>query len=89
VSASTFVIETRDGFLPDEIFLEGRDQVLLAVRSTPVFGQVDLTLVATVVDEANARGMSLVREHTMRDEYLLLVFDAYDDTDEADDVDAE
>jgi hypothetical protein len=79
VTASTFVIETKDGFAPDEIFLEGRDQIVLAVRITPVFGQADLTLVAMVIDEANARGMSLVREQTMRDEYLLLVLEAYDE----------
>jgi hypothetical protein len=79
VTANPFVIETKETFAPDEIFLQGRDQVVLAVRTAPVFGQVDLGLVAAVLDEANARGMSLVREQVMRDEYLLLVLEAYDE----------
>lgn len=82
MAATPFVIETNDTFSPDEIFLQGRDQVVLAVRITPVFGQVDLGLLAVVVDEANARGMSLVREEILRDEYLLVVLEAYDEDDE-------
>jgi hypothetical protein len=55
VTGSPFVIETRDGFVPDELFLQGRDQVVVAVRIAPIFGQVDLTLLAAVLDEARAR----------------------------------
>ncbi len=78
---SPFVVETLDGFAPDDVFVEGRDQVVLAVRITPVFGQLELSLVAAVVDEANARGMALLRETPFREEYLLCVFEAYDDSD--------
>ena len=74
-----FVINDAEAFVPDEIFLEGRDQVVLAVRISPVYGQVDLSLVATVVDEANARGLTLAREQALRDEYLLMILEAYDD----------
>lgn len=74
-----FVINDAAGFTPDEIFLEGRDQVVLAVRISPVYGQVDLSLLATVVDEANARGLTLAREQALRDEYLLIILEAYDD----------
>ena len=74
-----FVIDSKDEFVPEELFLEGRDQLVVAVRIAPVYGQVELDLVAMVVDEANARGMTLSREQALRDEYLLLVFEVYDE----------
>jgi hypothetical protein len=82
VSAGPFVIDTPDDFTPDDLFVEGRDQVLVAVRITPVFAQLDLSLLAAVVEEANLRGLSLVRESPLRDEHLLCVFEAYDDGDD-------
>jgi hypothetical protein len=47
-----------------------------------VFAQLDLSLLAAVVEEANLRGLSLVRESPLRDEHLLCVFEAYDDGDD-------
>jgi hypothetical protein len=79
VSDSPYVIESLDAFMPDALFLEGRDQVLVAARVTPVYGRLDLSVVGAVVEEANARGLMLVRETPFRDEYLLLVFEAYDE----------
>jgi hypothetical protein len=87
VSESPFVIETLDGFDPDSVFVRGRDQLLLAVRIAPVYGQLELSLVAAVVDEANARGLSLARETPYREEYLLLRLEAFDDDDEDDEED--
>ncbi len=84
---SPFVVETLDGFAPDSVFVRGRDQLLLAVRIAPVYGQLELSLVAAVVDEANARGMTLAREVPFREEYLLLVFDAFDEDDEEEEDD--
>ena len=74
-----YVVETLDAFAPDELFLQNREQLVVAARVTPVYGRLDLTVVAAVVEEANARGMSLVRELPFRDEYLLLVFEAYEE----------
>lgn len=79
---SVFVVETPDGFDADAVFVEGRDQVVIAIRITPVFGQLELGLVATVVDEANARGMALLRETPFREEYLLCVFEAFGDSED-------
>lgn len=89
MTESAFVVESLDGFQPDTVFVRGRDQVVLAVRMAPVYGQLELQLVAAVVDEANVRGMSLVRESVFREEYLLLVFEAYDDEDDEDDEDSD
>lgn len=86
MSTGPFVIDTPDDFAPDDLFVEGREQVLVAVRITPVFAQLDLGLLAAVVDEANLRGMTLVRESPLRDEHLLCVFEAYDE-DEDEDLD--
>jgi hypothetical protein len=52
---------------------------VLAVRITPVYGQVDLTLLARVVDAGNERGFGLSREQLFRDELLLCVFEAFDE----------
>jgi hypothetical protein len=74
-----YVVETPEGFAPDSVFLDGREQVVLAVRITPVYGQVDLTLLARVVDAGNERGFGLEREQLFRDEWLLCVFEAFDE----------
>ncbi len=73
-----YVVETAEAFSPDSIFLDGRDQLVLAVRITPVYGQIDLTLLARVVDAGNERGFALSRELPFRDEWLICVFDAFD-----------
>jgi len=75
------VIETADDLDAESIFHSDRDQVVVAVRITPVFGTLDLGIVAEVVDEANRAGFALVRERPFRDEWLLCVFDAYEDDD--------
>lgn len=75
------VIETADDLDAEAIFHSDRDQVVVAVRITPVFGTLDLGIVAEVVDEANRAGFALVRERPFRDEWLLCVFDAYEDDD--------
>jgi hypothetical protein len=74
-----YVIDTAEAFTPDTIFLEGRDQLVIAVRITPVYGQIDLTLVAQVVDAGNERGFALTREQPFRDEWLICVFDTFED----------
>lgn len=73
------VVESAEAFLPDALFTAGRDQVVVAARITPVYGQVDLTLLAQVVDAANERGFALARELPFRDEWLLCVFEAFED----------
>jgi hypothetical protein len=78
-SESPFLVESLDEFDADAIFTEGRDQVIVGARITPVFGQLDLRVVGTVLDEAADRGFALAREHPYRDEYLLMVFEAYED----------
>ena len=70
--------DRRKHFAPDAVFLDGREQVVLAVRITPVYGQIDLTLLARVVDAGNERGFALVREQPFRDEWLICVFDTFD-----------
>ena len=75
------VVDSLDDLDPAESFNASRDQVVLAVKITPVFGTLDLGLVMAVVDAANEAGFALVREHPLRDEYLLCVFDAYEDQD--------
>lgn len=87
MSASPFVVDSVDDFAPDQLFVQGREQVFLAVRITPVYGQLDLALLAAVVDEANLRGLSVVRESPLRDEHLLIVLEPYDDDEEDDDGD--
>jgi hypothetical protein len=74
-----YVVETLEAFSPDTVFNDQRDQVVLAVRITPVYGQLELGLLASVVDEANTRGVSLAREQPFRDEWLLCVFEGYED----------
>jgi hypothetical protein len=74
-----YVVESAEAFSPEAIFLNGRDQLVLAVRITPVYGQIDLTLLAQVIDAANERGFSLSREAPFRDEWLICVFDAFDE----------
>ncbi|WP_322759362.1 hypothetical protein [Frankia sp. Cr2] len=78
---SPLVVETLDDLHPTTIFNAERDQVVVAVRITPVFGTLDLDLVAAVVDAANLADFALVREQPFRDEWLLCVFDAYEDHD--------
>ncbi len=52
-----YVVETAEDFAPDTLFQAGREQVVLAVRITPVYGQIDLTLVARVVDAATSSAL--------------------------------
>ncbi|CUU55759.1 hypothetical protein CcI49_02355 [Frankia sp. CcI49] len=77
----TGVVESIEDLDPDHAFSAHRDQVVLAVRITQVFNTLDLGLVTAVVDAANHAGFALVREQTFRDEWLLCVFDAYEDQD--------
>ena len=74
-----YVIDTADNLPSEEVFTSDRDQVVLAVRITPVYGQVDLGLLMKVVDVANRSDFGLVREQLFRDEWLLCVFEAYED----------
>jgi hypothetical protein len=74
-----YVVEVADSFLPEAIFLDGRDQAIVAVRITPVYGQLDLGLLARVTDAANERGFALSRETLFRDEWLICVFDTFDE----------
>jgi len=74
-----YVVDTSESFVPDELFTEARDQVVVAVRITPVYGQIDLGLLAEVVDAAADRDFTLAREQGFRDEWLLCVFEAFDD----------
>jgi hypothetical protein len=74
-----YVIDTGENLPVDDLFSSNRDQVVVAVRITPVYGQVDLGLLARVVDEATRRDFALVREQLFRDEWLLCVFEAYDE----------
>lgn len=80
-AATSFTVDNLDGFDAKAVFSEGKDQVVVAVRITPVFSQVDLSLLSAVLDVANERGFALVREQPFRDEWLLCVFEAYDDVD--------
>ncbi len=73
-----YVIDSADNLNP-ELFTAERDQVVVAVRITPVYGQVDLGLLATVVEQANANDFALAREQLFRDEWLLCVFEAFDE----------
>ncbi len=73
-----YVVESAEAFAPDAVFLDGREQVVLAVRITPVYGQIDLTLLARVIDAGNERGFELVRERSFRDEWLICVFDTFE-----------
>ena len=73
-----YVIDNVDNLPTAAIFSPGREQVVLAVRITPVYGQVDLGLLMRVVDVANKNDFALVREQLFRDEWLLCVFEAYE-----------
>ena len=73
-----FVIDSADNLPAADIFRADREQVVLAVRITPVYGQVDLGLLAQVVDVANSHDFALAREQLFRDEWLLCVFEAYE-----------
>lgn len=74
-----YIIESVDAFAPDTVFLPAREQVVIAVRVTPVYGQIDLTVLGKVVEAGNERGFALSRETLFRDEWLLCVFDAFDE----------
>jgi hypothetical protein len=76
-----FVIDTTDNLRFDAVFTPDREQGVVAVRITPVYGQVDLGLLMRVVDEANDRDFALAREQLFRDEWLLCVFEAYEEDD--------
>lgn len=76
---SSGVVETLEDLDVDAVFSANRDQVVVAVRITPVYSTIDLALVTAVVDAANQAGFALVRETPLRDEWLLCVFDAYED----------
>ncbi len=77
--STPYVVEDLEGFDPDTLFLDGRDQILVGVRVTPTYGQLELALVAAIVDEANSRGFNLARFEPFREEFLLCMFEAYDD----------
>jgi hypothetical protein len=72
-----YVVESADAFSPDALFRKDREQVVVAVRITPVYGQLDLTLLGEVIDAASSRGFALAREYPFRDEWLICIFDAY------------
>ena len=72
-----YVVESAEAFSPDALFRKDREQVVVAVRITPVYGQLDLTLLAAVIDAGGSRGFALAREYPFRDEWLICVFDAY------------
>ena len=72
------MVEELDAFDPDALFIDGRDQIVIGVKVTPVYGQLSLELVAQVVDEANERGFNLARYEPFRDDYLLCLFEQYD-----------
>jgi len=74
-----YVVDDLATFAPASLFVEGRDQVVVGVKCTPVYGQLELGLLATVVDEANVRGFNLARYEPFRDEFLLCLFEAYDE----------
>ena len=74
-----YVIDSADNVPIEAIFRQDREQVVLAVRITPVYGQVDLGLLMRVVDEANKHDFALAREQLFRDEWLLCVFEAYEE----------
>ena len=80
--STPFVVEDVDTFDGAATFPDGRDQLVVAIKVTPVYGQLDLTLASRVIEEANNRGFELAREMPYRDEYLLCVFEAYDDDDD-------
>lgn len=79
VTTSEYVVEAASDYDPDLVFPAGRDQALVAVRVRADGARLDLTLAATVVDDANARGFGLVREHPWPPDYLLLTFEVYDE----------
>lgn len=72
------MVEELDAFDPEALFADGRDQIVVGVKVTPVYGQLSLDLVAQVVDEANERGYNLARYEPFRDDYLLCLFEQYD-----------
>jgi hypothetical protein len=76
---SPYVVDDLDSFDPDSLFVEGRDQIVVGVKVTPVYGQLELGLVASIVDEANVRGYNLARYEPFRDDYLLCLFEQYDE----------
>ena len=77
-AVSPYVVEELDAFDPDALFIDWRDQIVVGVKVTPVYGQLSLDLVAQVVDEANERGFNLARYEPFRDDYLLCLFEQYD-----------
>lgn len=74
-----YVIDSADDVPVEAIFRADREQVVLAIRITPVYGQVNLGLLMRLVDEANKRDFALAREQLFRDEWLLCVFEAYEE----------
>jgi hypothetical protein len=73
-----YVVDSRDNLTPG-LFPPESDQVVVAVRITPVYGQVDLGLLNDVVQQANASDFALAREQLFRDEWLLCVFEAFEE----------
>lgn len=76
---TSYTVESLDSFDAPAIFDPEREQVVLAVKITPVYSQVDLSLLAGVIEVAQERGFLLSREHPFKDEWLLCVFETYDD----------
>ena len=77
-----FVVTDLETFDPEVIFLDGRDQVLLGITISNG-GITDLSLLQTVIDEANAREFSLGRFEPYGLETLLCLFEEYDEPEEA------
>jgi hypothetical protein len=73
-----FVVTDADTFEPDAVFIDGRDQILLGVQISDG-GIADLSLLALVIDEANARGFSMGRFEPYGIEMLLCLFEEYDE----------
>ena len=44
-----------------------------------MFGQIDLDLLSAVIDTANEREFALAREAPFRDEWMLCVFEAFEE----------
>jgi hypothetical protein len=76
---TSYTVESLDSFDAAGVFGPEREQVVLAVKITPVYSQVDLSLLAGVIEVAQEHGFLLAREHPFKDEWLLCTFETYDD----------
>ena len=74
-----YVIDSADDVPVEAIFRADREQVVLAIRITPVYGQVNLGLLMRLVDEANKRDFALAREQLCPRRVAALRFEAYEE----------